>query len=204
MQSSKYYAVSAQGNGFEGIKSFTIDVTNQGVGCYVKALLANIADNKSITLNLTLGSVLNLKAITWEKLTGTNLYTALGSTNINANMLAYSFTDTYPKKGINYYRAKLITADDKIIYSDLASATLLQSNQFTLFPNPVTTQLTILTGEQKDFEIVFYNSIGKLTLKQTFNGLQNNIPISLTPGTYVCAITLNGKIIFTTKIIKAL
>jgi hypothetical protein len=204
MQSSKYYAVSAQGNGFEGIKSFTIDVTNQGVGCYVKALLANVADNKSITLNLTLGSVLNLKAITWEKLTGTNLYTALGSTNINANMLAYSFTDTYPKKGINYYRAKLTTADDKIIYSDLASATLLQSNQFTLFPNPVTTQLTILTGEQKDFEIVFYNSVGKLTLRQTINGLQNNIPINLTPGTYVCAITLNGKIIFTTKIIKAL
>jgi hypothetical protein len=204
MQSSKYYAVSAQGNGFEGIKSFTIDVTSQGVGCYVKALLANVADNKSITLNLTLGSVLNLKAITWEKLTGTNYYTALGSTNINANMLAYSFTDTYPKKGINYYRAKLTTADDKIIYSDLASATLLQSNQFTLFPNPVTTQLTILTGEQKDFEIVFYNSVGKLTLKQTLNGLQNNIPINLTPGTYICAITLNGKIIFTTKIIKAL
>ncbi|MDB5286428.1 MAG: hypothetical protein JWR05_1377 [Mucilaginibacter sp.] len=204
MQSSKYYAVSARGNGFEGIKSFTIDITNQGVGCYVKTLLATVADNKSIVLNLTLGSVLNLKSITWGKLTGTNLYTVLGSTNINTNMLAYSFTDTYPKKGINYYRVKLTTADNKIIYSDLASATLLQSNQFTLFPNPVTTQLTILTGEQKDFEILFYNSVGKLSLRQTFNGLQNNIPINLVPGAYVCAITLNGKIIFTTKIIKAL
>jgi hypothetical protein len=204
MQSSKYFAVSARGNGFEGIKSFTIDATSQGVGCYVKALLANVADNRSIALNLTLGSVLNLKSITWEKLTGTNLYTALGTTNINPNMLAYSFTDTYPKKGINYYRAKLTTADDKIVYTELASASLLQSNQFTLFPNPVTTQLTILTGEQKDFEIKFYNSVGKLSLRQTFNGLQNNIPINLVPGAYVCAITLNGKIIFTTKIIKAL
>jgi hypothetical protein len=204
MQSSKYFAVSAQGNSFEGIKSFTVDATSQGVGCYVKTLLANVADNKSIALNLTLGSVLNLKSITWEKLTGTNLYTALGSTNINTNMLAYSFTDADPKKGINYYRAKLTTADNKTIYSNLASTTLLQSNQFTLFPNPVTTQLTILTGEQKDFEIVFYNSAGKLSLRQTFNGLQNNIPINLIPGAYVCAITLNGKIIFTTKIIKAL
>ena len=119
-------------------------------------------------------------------------------------MLTYSFTDAEPKKGINYYRAKLITANNKIIYSSLASATLLLSNQFTLFPNPVTTQLTILTGEQKDFEIMFYNSAGKLTLRQAFNGLQNNIPINLIPGAYVCAITLNGKIVFTAKIIKSL
>ncbi|MFA6086841.1 S8 family serine peptidase [Mucilaginibacter sp.] len=204
MQSSKYFAVSAQGNGFEGVKSFTIDVTLQGVGCYVQTLLASVADNNNIALNLTLGSVLNLRSITWEKLTGTNSYTTLGSANISANMLAYSFTDADPKKGINYYRAKLTTADNKIIYSDLASATLLQGNEFTLFPNPVTTQLTILTGEQKDFEIKFYNSAGKLSSSQTFNGLQNNIPINLIPGAYVCAITLHGKVIFTKKIIKVL
>ncbi|MBD1395489.1 S8 family peptidase [Mucilaginibacter glaciei] len=204
MQISKYFAVSALGNGFEGLKSFTINATTQGVGCYVKTLLANVIDDKSIGLTLSLGSIVNLKSITWERLTGTNTFTTLGNTIINPNALTYNFTDAAPKKGLNYYRATLTTTDGRSIYSDLANATLLQSNQFTLYPNPVTTQVTILTGEQKDFEIKFYDMAGKLSLTKTFNGLQNTVPVNLIPGSYAYAITLGGKTISTGKILKAL
>ncbi|MCQ6961450.1 S8 family peptidase [Mucilaginibacter sp. JC4] len=203
MQSSNYYAVSAQGNGFEGVKSYTIDVTTQGVGCYVRTLLADVKDNKAIALSLQIGSVLNLKTITWEKLTGTDQYVALGTTNITASALDYQFTDTSPKKGINYYRVKLTTTDGTSIYSDLASAVLLQSNQFTLFPNPVGAQLTILSGESNDYEFKLYDAMGKLSFSKTFNGFENTIPLSLMPGTYISVITLKGKILYTGKILKS-
>ncbi|MBB3967423.1 S8 family peptidase [Mucilaginibacter phyllosphaerae] len=202
-QTSNYYAVSAMGNGFEGIKSYTLDATTQGVGCYIRTLLATVIDNKSIQLALQVGSVLNLKTITWEKLTGNNQYTTLGTTNTTAGLLDYTFTDVNPKKGINYYRATLTTTDGLVTRSDLAGAVLLQPNQFTLFPNPVGAQLTILAGELNDYELKLYDALGKLSLTTTFNGLQNTVSLNLVPGTYVGVITLKGKIVYSGKIFKA-
>ncbi|MEB0015153.1 T9SS type A sorting domain-containing protein, partial [Glaciimonas sp. Cout2] len=82
----------------------------------------------------------------------------------------------------NYYRAKLTTVDGTNVNSDLASAILLQSNQFTLYPNPVNAQLTILSGEANDYELKLYDAMGKLSLTKTFNGLQNTVPINVYPG----------------------
>jgi hypothetical protein len=203
MRSSNYYAISAQGAGFTGMRSYTIDATLQGVGCYVRALLATVVDNKTIALSLDVGSTLNLKSIIWQKLTGLNLYTNLGSTNITAGKLSYSFVDTSPKTGINYYRVILTDDSGSQIFSDLTSATLLQTNQFTLFPNPVTTQLTILAGDQKNYELKLYDSMGRVSLTQTFNSFENNIPINLIPGIYMGTISLNGKLLYQSKIVKA-
>jgi hypothetical protein len=202
IQSSNYYAVSAQGNGFSGMRSYTIDATLQGVGCYVRALLATAVDNKSIALSLDVGSTLNLKTITWQKLTGPNAYTDLGTTTVTTGKLNYSFVDASPKAGINYYRVKLTAADGATILSDRASATLLQNNQFAMFPNPVTTQLTILAGDQKDYELKLYDSMGRLSLTHTFNSFDNTIPINVMPGTYIGTITLNGKLLYSSKILK--
>lgn len=203
MQTSKYFSVSAQGNGFEGVKGITTDVTTQGVGCYIRTLLAEVKDNKTIELSLQVGSTINLKTITWEKLTGTNQYTPLGTSNVSNGLLDYKFTDASPKNGINYYRAKLTTADGTAINSELASAILLQSNQFTLYPNPVNTQLTILSGEANDYEFKLYDAMGKLSLTRTFNGLENTVTINVFPGVYTSVITQKGKTIYTTKIVKA-
>jgi len=197
---SSYFAVSAQGEGFEGIKSLTIDATTQGVGCYIRTLLANVVNN-SIVLNLQIGSVVNLKSITWEKLTGNNTYATLGTTTVNS-ALAYQFTDANPKKGIQYYRAKLITDDGKIIYSDLADATFLQPNQFTVYPNPVSTQLNILSGDINDYEFKLYDAAGKLNLDKAINELHSTFRVDINPGIYVYIITLQGKIVYQGKLVK--
>lgn len=197
---SSYFAVSAQGDGFEGMKSLTIDATTQGVGCYIRTLLANVANN-TIVLDLQIGSVVNLQSITWEKLTGNDTYTTLGTTTVNS-ALAYRFTDANPKKGIQYYRAKLITTDGRIIYSDLADATFLQSNQFTVYPNPVSSQVNILSGDINNYEFKLYDAAGKLNLNKTINELHNTFRLNLNPGIYIYVITLQGKIIYQGKLIK--
>jgi hypothetical protein len=199
-QSSSYFAVSAQGDGFEGIKSLTIDAITQGVGCYIRTLLATVVNN-TIALDLQIGSVVNLKSITWEKLTGNNTYATLGTTTVSS-ALTYQFIDVNPKKGIQYYRAKLITDDGKIIYSDLADATFLQSNQFTIFPNPVSTQVNILSGDINNYEFKLYDAGGRLNLDKAFNGLQNTILLNVNPGVYIYVITLQGKIVYQGKLIK--
>lgn len=199
-QASKYFAVSAKGNGFEGLKSYTIDATVQGVGCYVKTLLANVADNK-VLLNLSLGSVLNLKTITWEKMTGANTFTAIGTTPIVTNQLSYQFTDAAPKH-VQYYRAKLTTSDNEVIYSDLVRAIVLQSRQFAVFPNPVNTEFTVLSGDINNYDFKLYDASGKLSMTKVLNNLQNVIPVNLNPGIYVYVIALNGNVVYNGKMIK--
>jgi hypothetical protein len=101
MQSSNYYAVSAQGNGFEGVKSYTIDVPHKALAVMCAHLLADVKDNKAIVLSLQIGSVLNLKTITWEKLTGTDQYAALGTTNITGKRFGLSALQiVHPKKAL--------------------------------------------------------------------------------------------------------
>jgi hypothetical protein len=200
-QTSPYFAVSALGGRFEGVKSYTINAATQGVGCYIKTLLANV-EGKTVVLNLQLGSILNLKAITWQKQTGTDTYTNIGTTTINGTALSYQFVDANPKKGTQYYRVMFTTTNNQIIYTDLASADYLQANQFVVYPNPVNTQVNILSGEINNYEFKLYDMGGKLSLSKSITELQNTIPLSISPGVYIYVITLNGKIIHRGKLIK--
>ena len=200
-QSSVYFAVSALGNGFEGVKSYTINVADQGVGCYVRTLLANVTD-KNIKLELELGSVEGLKSVTWQKLTGNGLYIDLGATAISGTGLTLQFTDVNPKNGIQYYRARLTTNDNSVIYSDQASVIFLQPSQFAVFPNPVTDVVNILSGDINAYEFKLFNAEGKLSVDQSLNDLNNTIPINLNPGVYPYEIIFKGKVIFSGKLVK--
>lgn len=199
-RSSPYFAISAQGDGFEAMKSLTINVTTQGVGCYVKNLLATVVD-KTIVLNLQIGSVVNLKSIAWEKQIGLNTYSQLGTTTVSG-ALGYQFTDANPKLGIQYYRAKLTTVNGNVIYSDLADATFLQDGQFKIYPNPVSTQLNILSGDINNYEFKLYDAGGRLSMDRQLNELHNTIQVNLDPGIYVYVILLKGKVIYQGKMIK--
>jgi hypothetical protein len=199
-QTSKYFAVSAAGTGFEGLKSYTIDVTTQGVGCYVKTLLANVTGNK-VLLDLYLGSTVNLKSITWEKMTGPASFTSIGTSAVIANQLGYQFTDTAPKQ-VQYYRAKLTTADNQVIYTDTVKAVVLQNKQFAVYPNPVDKQFTVLSGDINNYDFKLYDASGKLSITQTLNNLQNTVPVNLNPGIYVYVISLAGHVVYNGKLIK--
>ncbi|HEX8024142.1 S8 family peptidase [Mucilaginibacter sp.] len=199
-QTSNYYAVSSTGNGFEGIKSYTIDATTQGVGCYVKTLLANVANN-TVVLNLQLGSVYDLKSITWEKTTPSGQYVTLATIPVSTTV-DYTYTDNDPRQGKQYYRAKLITTNGDIIYSNIADAVYLQPSQFVIYPNPVVGQINIISGDINNYEFKLYSTDGKLNMVKSINELQNTIPVKLIAGVYVYTIELNGKVVYNGKLIK--
>jgi hypothetical protein len=199
-QTSNYYAVSATGSGFEGIKSYTIDATTQGVGCYVKTLLANVVNN-TVVLNLQLGSVYNLKSITWEKTTPSGQYNTLATIPVSTTV-DYMYTDNNPRQGKQYYRAKLTTTNGDIIYSNIADAVYLQPSQFVIYPNPVASQINIISGDLNNYEFKLYSTDGKLNMVKSINELQNTIPVKLIAGVYVYTIELNGKVVYNGKLIK--
>lgn len=200
---SDYFAVSAQNTAnIEGLKGYTLNVKEQGMGCYVGSLLAN-SSSKTIVLALQLGTTVGLSGtIQCQKQTGPSNYTPIASTAVSTS-LQYLFTDTAPQQGLQHYRIILETTDGKQIISNTTSIAYLDALQFVMFPNPASEQLSVLSGNLETYQFTIYTMDGRVVSTYVLNSLRNNFSINNLPtGTYFCKITLNEKPVFETKLIK--
>ncbi|WP_307528017.1 S8 family serine peptidase [Pedobacter sp. W3I1] len=199
--SSKYFAVAANGAGFTGVKSYTIDYTQQGIACYVKSLFASVADDNRIRVDLRIGSTLDLKNIIWEKQTGVNTFTALQQTKPVENQLDYTIFDDKPKTGIQFYRVTFETANGQV-QSDLVSVVFLKENEFSFFPNPVADYLTILSGSFEDYSLSIFNILGQKVFEEKATSSNKFALNALSTGVYVGVINKNGQQLKKFKLIK--
>ena len=193
--------MAANGTDFTGLKSYTIDYTQQGVACYVRSLFASVTDVNKIRLDLSIGTVLDIKNIIWEKQTGVNTYTVLQQTKPGNNILDYSIFDDKPKSGIQFYRVTFETANGNIV-SDLVSATFLKENEFSFYPNPVTDYLTILSGSFEDYSLSIFNILGQKVFEEKAASTNRFGLTALTTGVYVGVIVKNGEQVKQFKLIK--
>ena len=198
---SKYFAVAANGTGFTGLKSYTIDYTQQGIACYVKSLFALVADENRIRVDLKIGSTLDLKNIIWEKQTGPNTFSVLQQTKPVSNQLDYTIFDEKPKAGIQFYRVTFETVNGQV-QSDLVSAVFLKDNEFSFFPNPVADYLTILSGSFEDYSLSIFNILGQKVFEEKATSSNKFALNSLSTGVYVGVINKNGQQLKKFKLIK--
>lgn len=198
---SKYFAVAANGTGFTGLKSYTIDYTQQGVACYVRNLSANLTTDDKVRLDLSIGTTLDIKNIIWEKQTGVNTYTVLQQTAAVPNQLDYSIFDDKLKLGIQFYRVTFETTNGKFS-TDLVSAVFLKENDFSFFPNPVTDYLTILSGSFEDYNLAIFNILGQKVFDEKASNTNRFSLNALATGVYVGVIVKNGQQVKKFKVIK--
>jgi len=198
---SKYFAVAANGSGFSGLKSYTIDYTQQGIACYVRSLFAAPTNDDKIRIDLSIGTTLGIKNIIWEKQTGVNTYTALQQTQPVQNQLDYAIFDDKPKTGIQFYRVTFETENGKYS-SDLASAVYLKESEFSFYPNPVTDFLTILSGSFEDYSLSIFNILGQKVFEEKANSSNKFALNALSTGVYVGVINKNGQQVKKFKLIK--
>ncbi|MGM9479031.1 S8 family peptidase [Pedobacter sp. GSP4] len=197
----KYFAVGANGTGFTGLKSYTIDYTQQGISCYVRSLTAATTDEGKIKLDLSIGTTLDIKNIMWEKQTGVNTYTVLQQTPPVQNQLDYSIFDEKPKLGIQFYRVTFETANGRYT-SDLVSAVFLKESDFSFYPNPVSDYLTILSGSFEDYSLSIFNMLGQKVFDEKASGTNRFALNTLAGGVYVGVIVKNGQQMKKFKLIK--
>lgn len=200
--SSPYFAVSANGQGFNGLKSYTINYNTQGISCYTKNFTASVVNNQ-INLDLGLGSTYNLKKIIWEKQTSINTFSVLSESNIVANSLNYSYTDLNPKVGVQFYRVTFETNDGVKIQSEMISIAFLKADDYVFYPNPVDQNLTILNGSFDTYNLKLFNVIGRKVFEENANGTTKQYDVSrLVSGLYIGVISKNGAIFKQFKMIK--
>jgi hypothetical protein len=94
----------------------------------------------------------------------------------------YSFTDTKPYIGINYYRLRQVDYDGRFKYSNIVSV-VMESDDVYLFPNPATDMLNIQNATSGNYLI---KSVFGTIMGQGILGDDNRIYISYLPsGTYL-------------------
>lgn len=200
---SVYYAVSPIAPaGWEGLRSYASNYALQGVGCYIKALLADKTTDNQVVLSLSLGSTWLLKNIYWERRSPTG-WTRLSTSAVNSGFTNYGYTDSSPYEGVVQYRVALERQDGQIIYSDISSVSILLQHDVLIFPNPVLSQLIILDKNYRERQVVLTDMGGRIVLQRTITDIQEYLPVDrLAPGVYNCSIFVGSQRIYSKQIVK--
>ncbi|MDQ6763759.1 MAG: hypothetical protein M3015_14180 [Bacteroidota bacterium] len=97
-------------------------------------------------------------ATTWNKIG----FVPANNAGLVSNL--YTFTDSLPSIGSNYYRLKIVDIDGKFVYSDIISFEMNPGKNliYQNFPNPFSKFTTIKFGivQKSSVKIIVYNSIG--------------------------------------------
>jgi hypothetical protein len=149
------------------------------------------AVNNSSALNWTTETEINTSRFIIEKSTDNISFIEAGTVNAKNNTAtatSYSFTDSKPSNGINYYRLKMVDMDGSFETSKVVevrfSSLAVNSG---LFPNPCSDYLTVQHAASREAFITVYNTSGMAVLKTnaTANAAQTKINVqNLQTGMY--------------------
>ncbi len=118
---------------------------------------------------------------------------AAGNSNVPVN---YTFNDNAPLTGTNYYRLNEIDLDNKTYLSPVTQVDFGVAKDLQIFPNPVTTYVSITSGADPILEVVLYDVSGKvLQAKTSADGMRTATlnTASLARGMYIVRVKTKSK-----------
>ncbi len=157
-----FFSVAPQlPSGLSGLRSATINIEQQGIGCYILSFFADTPSDAGVRLNLSLGSIFGIREVVFEREVD-GKFTAMEQVGPEAANVA--FLDTSPRQGLNRYRARIILDDGTIILSAVSETFFFNQPPFTLFPNPNSNGiLSIFTNPAEDLQYTFelFDALGR-------------------------------------------
>ncbi len=169
-----------------------------------------IAIGTSARLDWQAATETNTSSFVIEHSIDAKTFTKIGElpAQTGSNPESYSLIDMAPVLGVNYYRIKMINADDNYIYSDVKAVTF--NDEFgsgvKIYPVPATSvvQLSLPKPATDGMIIQLYDNQDRLV--NTINAANRQlIPIrvgSLSSGIYTVKIFKNGTSVYTGRVIK--
>jgi len=194
--------------GLSGFSFFTGTDDNNPLPVVLGRFVAS-KENSDAALFWTTASEVNSDRFEIERSVDGRNFTAVGRVNASGNsntLKSYRFMDVNPlmgRKGIAYYRLKMIDRDRSYAYSQVVTVDFgreLRPIGLSLFPNPYTNDFNaIVEIDQADKgEVVVYDLQGKVmhTEAKSFEAGENNVYINtlagLPAGVYVLEVKTNN------------
>ena len=102
-----------------------------------------------------------------------------GTSNNYINL--YNFKDFVSVRGMMFYRIKVINNDGSYLYSNTVKVVLSKENDFTIFPNPVKSELNIWVNSSKieTVTVQVIDKLGRVIQQQTVKLTEGENKISL-------------------------
>jgi hypothetical protein len=183
------FAVAPIMGGKEGVKSYTIDYTLQGVDCYINSFLADIQNDQRAIIQLGLGTNYLIKKIVFEKLMS-GVFTGFKEIN-NIAALMLNATDNSLHKGVNTYRVRIELKDGRIIYSATTDIFYFKNTEVVIYPNPVTQghNIIIRMNALQNQRIKITDVAGRIVYNQQTNSTVVQLPVSFSKGIYFITVS---------------
>jgi hypothetical protein len=182
---SLFYAAAPLLANKPAVRSYTFNYTTQGVGCYVNSLLADLTINNEAELRLTMGTVIGVKSISFEK-QAVNGFTLLEKKTALTS-LQFLSTDKNLKPGSNQYRVVVELQNGKLIYSSVVTLYYIGTKPAVIYPNPVTRNgsLTILSKQEDQLTLQLISTDGRVLLQQLLTDFPQRVSLTgLAKGMY--------------------
>lgn len=198
---SLYYAVAPRIGTKTGQRSFSVNYTTQGVGCYVVSFFSLLQNGNAATLSLNLGTLYKVAQISFQKFSGTGFQTLK---SFSPTSLSQNFVDANLAQGINRYRAEIKLDNGGSLYSDEDRVYYFPNQPVVVFPNPSpqSTALNIAVKDQGVYSIKIYNATGQLVREFALNNVVNSLPsFTLPAGVYFLQVMTTTSRLFVQKIV---
>ncbi|MDH3649564.1 MAG: S8 family serine peptidase [Saprospiraceae bacterium] len=176
-----------------GVRSRTINLDFQSVGCYIDNFLADLVEDQ-VRLQLFLGSRHNVAEVILEKWTNNEAFVQIASF-AKTGALHFEFFDDHLLTGGNIYRAVLRLSNGQLVYSE-ESLIRYSPMEFLLVPNPIARSegFSIISKTTDIYTIRFYDVLGKLVRTDNlFSRFEILGTEAFLPGVYYYFISANGQ-----------
>lgn len=200
---NRHYAITPiLPSALPGIRSYAVDYTLQGAGCYIANFLVDAINNGHAHMLLRIGTLHGVKEIRFEKYINGNFVPVY--TEAAGNQLEFTYTDQQTVPGRNRYRAGIVLQNGAELYSEPASVYIVGEQGYLVFPNPlpVGTMLQLHTNVLEPTEVMLFNMTGQKVLHQRTNQLVSSLHTNrLQPGVYFLVVRKNGITDYATTIV---
>jgi hypothetical protein len=199
---SIFFSVAPIFSETSGIKSETINTTQQGMNCYLNFFSAERFTKENVRVQIQLSSWYLIEQIIIHKI-------AAGSKSIfqnieSGNLLNLEFYDTELVPGLMYYQAEIIFKNESNLFSGVIEIPIEEKNKAIIYPNPVSDSdyLTVLSsGDGVRFQIL--DVFGKILFEKEINIVADAIDIvGLPKGVYFYRLFSKETITDTGRFIK--
>jgi F5/8 type C domain/Secretion system C-terminal sorting domain len=168
---------------------------------------ANLVQNRYVTLQWQTSMEENNDRFEIERSTDgvqfISIDTVQGAGN-SSTIQSYSTSDLKPVKGISFYRLKQVDLDGQYSYSSIRIIKIGTTVAPLVYPNPVNSVFTAVSGAEPIREIVIYNAQGRIVQYAMGNPTEEEMMVNiagLSTGMYILKIKTDSQI-YQHKILK--
>lgn len=199
---SNYLSVVPVFNCVEGEQGLSIDISIQGVGCYVNTFYAILENDLRITSTLNLGTAENVLKVEFFK-SNAQETKLLSAVSPPFSALQLNVTDDNLGEGEVSYFAIVTLIDGTSIHTNEINFFIPGEEVFIIYPNPLRNgdELSIISkGDDLDFYM--FNMSGQKIVQDKLIQFQDRLELPrLARGVYLLVAERNGEKVGTRKII---